>query len=162
MTLIDYSNYSTLDLLDALRNMDREAYPENYRRLLAEFDKRPDKDIETKIRIAETAKIKKDFLGWYSLSNWKIWIPGMIYMTWIFYGVLKNDVVLFSRTQSRHLSRSNGILVLFGFCLVFGSGLFRRYTLDKLIEYRKYYWLILCSGLTVAFIAIMLGQKPLW
>ncbi len=159
MTSIDYSKFSTLDLLDAMRNIDKENYPENYKNLVAEFNNRPDKDIESKMEAAEEATIKKNYLEWYSLKHWTMWVPAISYVAWILLGIYRGSVfVPGHRYGGAYLTRKNGLLFLLGLAIVFGAGLFRRFTLNKLAFYRKYYLLILWSGLLLVFYSIMTGK----
>ncbi len=161
MAPIDYSKYSTLDLLDAQRNIDREKYPENYRSLISELDKRPDKDIESKMAKAGDEKAKQELLMRYSLRSWERWIPLALFISWILFGISKNDVYIPGHygVNGAHRTNIGGIFFILGLMTTVLAGLFRRLTLNKFEEYRGYYWMIISAGMVVMLFAAIIGQK---
>lgn len=70
---MDYSKYSTDELLDSLSNIDREAYPENYANLKAEISKRqPEIDaMEAKSQedFSFTVERRIELLSWLQIAT---------------------------------------------------------------------------------------------
>jgi len=142
MSVIDYSDYSLEELNEARNSINKVKYPENYKALLKEFDKRAP-EIQAKKKLTQE-KIKKSRVEELTKAKKRVYFLGIIQFFAAF-------CLLFLAYKVINSEQTSLILL----ALIFLFALFNAicaYTL--LTKQKKWYWLSLVNqGLQIPNIA---------